>query len=220
MPEISLLAAFLAGLLGGVHCVGMCGGLVAAFSLQAPGAAPRPALHLAANLGRMTSYAIAGAAAGALGSTSLLLQSLFPVERALYALANLMLIGLGLYLADLWRGVLWLERAGGLIWRGLQPVLGRLLPISNVGRAFAAGTVWGWLPCGLVYSMLVMALASGGAASGALLLLAFGAGTLPNLLLMGLAANRLQPLLRRRLVRLFAGLAVAAMGLAALLRLP
>ncbi len=219
MPEMSLLAAMLVGLLGGVHCVGMCGGLVGAFSLQLPGQGPRVGYHLAANLGRIASYALAGGIAGALGGTSLFLQRLFPAEQVLYALANIMLILLGLYLAGLAQTVLVLEKLGGGVWKRLQPLLGRLLPIRSVPRAFAAGMVWGWLPCGLVYSVLITALASASPVQGALTMAAFGLGTLPNLLAMGLLAGRLQPLLQRRGVRVAAGLLVAAVGLWGLARL-
>ena len=219
MPELSLLAAMLVGLLGGVHCVGMCGGLVGAFSLQLPGQGPRLSYHLAANLGRITSYALAGAIAGALGGTSLFLQRLFPVEQALYVFANLMLILLGLYLAGLNQTVLVLERLGGGVWKRLQPLFRKLVPIRSVPQAFAAGMVWGWLPCGLVYSVLITALASGNPMQGALTMAAFGLGTLPNLLAMGLFANYLQPILRRRGLRVAAGLLVVALGVLGLARL-
>ena len=108
--------------------------------------------------------------------------------------------------------VLWLERAGGGLWQRLQPRFGRLLPIRDFRGALAAGAIWGWLPCGLVYSVLVTALASGGAISGALLMLAFGLGTLPNLLAMGWAAERLRALAANRTVKLIAGLTVAGLG--------
>ncbi len=213
MPEFSLLALFLTGLLGGVHCVGMCGGIVGAFSLQLPGSGPRLSYHLAANLGRLTSYVIAGLIAGALGSTSAFLSQLFPAEKILYVLANLVLIALGLHLAGIWSGVLVLEAAGGGVWKRLQPLFKKLVPIQSVPQAFAAGMVWGWLPCGLVYSVLIAALASGSALQGGLTMLAFGLGTLPNLLLMGIFASQLQKLLTRRGVKLGAGLVIVALGL-------
>ncbi|MEK6663687.1 MAG: sulfite exporter TauE/SafE family protein [Pseudomonadota bacterium] len=212
MPEISLLAIFLTGLLGGVHCVGMCGGIVGAFSLQLPGSGPRLSHHLAANLGRLASYVVAGLIAGALGSASAFLSQLFPAEKILYVLANLVLIALGLHLAGIWSGVLVLEAAGGGVWKRLQPLFKKLVPISSVPQAFAAGMVWGWLPCGLVYSVLIAALASGSALQGGLTMLAFGLGTLPNLLLMGLFASQLQKLLTRRGVKLGAGLVIVALG--------
>lgn len=218
MPEFNLLAIFLTGLLGGVHCVGMCGGIVGAFSLQLPGSGPRLSYHLAANLGRLASYVIAGLIAGALGSTSAFLSQLFPAEKILYVLANLVLIALGLHLAGIWSGVLVLETAGGGVWKRLQPLFKKLVPIQSVPQAFAAGMVWGWLPCGLVYSVLIAALASGSALQGGLTMLAFGLGTLPNLLLMGLFASQLQRFLARRGMRLAAGLIIVALGLFGLAR--
>ena len=213
MQEFSLLAIFLTGLLGGVHCVGMCGGIVGAFSLQLPGKGPRISYHLAANLGRLTSYVFIGLIAGALGSASAFLSHLFPVEKVLYVLANLVLIALGLHLAGIWSGVLILESVGGGVWKRLQPLFKKLVPIQSLPQAFAAGMVWGWLPCGLVYSVLIAAVASGSALQGGATMLAFGLGTLPNLLLMGLFASQLQRFLARRGVRLAAGLIIVALGL-------
>ncbi len=223
MPDLSLLAAFLTGLLGGAHCVGMCGGIVAAMSLQAPGAAPvgrgSAALHLAYNAGRVASYGLAGALAGLLGSAAFLSDSLYPLQRGLYGLAQAVLVLLGLYLAGLNPSVLVIERLGGGLWRRIQPLLGRLLPIRSPAQALLAGAAWGWLPCGLVYSVLVSALASGSPLRGGLLMLAFGLGTLPNLLLMGWAAQRLRQFTRQRWLRRLAGLAVAGLGVWGLARL-
>ena len=106
-----------------------------------------------------------------------------------------------------------LEAAGGGVWKRLQPLFKKLVPIQTVPQAFAAGMVWGWLPCGLVYSVLIAAVASGSALQGGATMLAFGLGTLPNLLLMGLFASQLQRFLARRGVRLAAGLIIVALGL-------
>ncbi|MCL6555014.1 MAG: sulfite exporter TauE/SafE family protein [Burkholderiales bacterium] len=218
MPEQTLLAAALVGLLGGVHCVGMCGPLVAAFSLQRSPLPPRFSLYLAANLGRLASYTVAGALAGLLGAGSLFLRRLFPVELVLYGVANGMLVLLGLYLMGLNRWVTHIERAGAWLWRRLQPLLARCLPIRTPAQAFAAGLMWGWLPCGLVYSVLVTALASGSPATGALTMFAFGVGTLPNLLAMGWLAERLAVLVKARGFRVAAGMGVTALGLWGLAR--
>lgn len=211
MPEASLLMAFLAGLMGGVHCLGMCGGIVAAMGLQGAGT-PKLAVPAGYNLGRISSYVFAGALAGLLGSAAFLSDRLLPLQTGLYVLAQIMLILVGLYLAGLNQSVLFLEKAGGLLWRHIQPRVGRLLPVDSFAKALLAGALWGWLPCGLVYSVLVSALASGSAGRGALLMLAFGLGTLPNLLAMGWAAARLRAVFRLRGVRLVAGLCVAAFG--------
>jgi hypothetical protein len=124
-----------------------------------------------------------------------------------------MLIALGLYLMDAWRGLAWLERKGQLLWRHLQPHTRKLLPIDHPGKALALGMLWGWLPCGMVYSMLTMAMLAGSATRGAAVMLAFGLGTLPALMSMSLAGARLQTQLRKPGMRSAAGLVVLAFGL-------
>jgi uncharacterized protein len=210
MPESSYLALFLIGLLGGTHCIGMCGGIVGALSM---GAGSRPALHLAYNAGRIVSYTTAGAIAGALGGASLALSGQLPVRIVLFVLANLMLVALGLYLMGATRSLAFTERFGQKLWRHLQPLSRRFLPARTVAQAFPLGLVWGWLPCGLVYSALVTALTSGSALRGAGMMLAFGAGTLPTLLLAGLLAVRLDEYVAKPVVRFSAGLLVLAFGL-------
>lgn len=223
MIEFSPLAAFLAGLLGGGHCAGMCGGIVTALTLQ-PGrrgslGAKLWPLQLAYNSSRVASYTVLGALAGLLGSAVALFDVVLPLGRGLYIFANLMLIALGLYLAGIWYGLRAIENLGGGLWKRVQPRFARLLPIVTLRQAGAAGLLWGLLPCGLVYSVLTMAFASGRPLSGAALMLAFGVGTLPNLLAFGLLAARLKTLLQRFWVRRLAGLGVAAMGVFGLTRL-
>jgi sulfite exporter TauE/SafE len=219
MPELSLLPAFLAGLLGGVHCAGMCGGLVGAFALGLPGDSSVLAYQIACNLGRVATYVALGALAGAVGAGTLVFEQALPVQKILFGTSCLMLLGLGLYLAGLFARFAALERLGRALWRQVQPLLARVLPIRSVWSALAAGVLWGFLPCGLVYGGVVLALASADAVQGALVMAAFGAGTLPNLLAMGLMAGRLQPLLQDPRVRLFAGAVIAAFGAWGLLKL-
>jgi hypothetical protein len=204
-------AVFLTGLLGGVHCAGMCGGIVAALSGQAGGR--RLPLHLAYNGGRVLSYALAGALAGAAGSVGLLLDGVLPVQLALYVLANVMLIGLGLYLAGVSSVVAWIERLGMALWRRIQPLTRSLLPADTLPRALGLGLLWGWLPCGLVYAVLTTALLTGDALDGAAIMAAFGLGTLPNLLLAGLALRRVTAATRARPLRVAAGGLVLGFGL-------
>ena len=214
MPDSAFLALFLVGLLGGTHCVGMCGGIVGALSMGAP---PRLSLHLAYNLGRIFSYAVAGTLVGALGGGVLSMSGQLPLRLALYLLANLMLIALGLYLMGVTRALSFTERIGQHLWRHLQPFSRRFLPARTLAQAFPLGLLWGWLPCGLVYSALATALTAGSAGKGGLLMLAFGLGTLPNLLLAGFLLARLQGFVRQRPVRLIAGLLVAGFGVWGLL---
>lgn len=216
MSDVGLAAAFIVGLLGGVHCAAMCGGIVGALSL---GSAEdrRWALLVAYNAGRIGSYTMAGALMGALGW---FFAGLFPVQFAqqlLQTVAGVFLVLMGLYLAGRSRLLAGVERAGGLLWRHIEPLGRRWLPVRSVPQAFLLGLLWGWLPCGLVYSALVWTVSAGGAPQGAALMLAFGLGTLPNLLLMGVAAAQLDRWLRRPWVRPLAGGLVVLFGLMLLL---
>jgi len=216
--EAGLAAVFLIGLLGGVHCIGMCGGIVGALTLQTPRRSRAWSMHLAYSAGRIASYAAAGAIMGLIGGAGLMFNHILPVQLLFYVLANLVLIGLGLYLAGLNKWLARLESLGGWLWRRIQPYSVRFLPADTAPKAFALGTLWGWLPCGLVYSVLATALVSGGAARGAGLMLAFGLGTLPNLLLAGMALKRLREFTANRRLRLAAGVLVAAFGVVGLAR--
>jgi len=232
MSALSLFPFFVAGLVGSVHCVGMCGGIVSAFSM----AAPRPAFPIAVttipaaavvdgglrvlayNAGRLGSYMAAGALAGGMLGGVRQLAGVAPLQMAAYWLANLMLVALGLYLMNAWRGLARLEAGGRFLWQRLQPLTRHLLPIRHPGQALALGALWGWLPCGMVYSMLLTAMLTGSASGGAAVMLAFGLGTMPALVTMGLLGNRLQTWTRKREVRLGAGLLVLAFGLLGLAR--
>lgn len=209
MPDSGFFALFLVGLLGGTHCVGMCGGIVGALAM---GGASRWTMHLAYNGGRILSYALAGAIAGALGAASLGLEGQVPARLILYLFANLMLIALGFYLLGATRALAFTERAGQALWRRVQPLTRRFLPATTVRQAFPLGMLWGWLPCGLVYSALASALSAGSAGRGAALMLAFGLGTLPNLLLAGIILARINEFVRRPLVRTLSGLLVLGFG--------
>ena len=214
--EAQFAAAFLIGLLGGVHCVGMCGGFVGALTMQTPRRRNAWSLHLAYSAGRISSYAAAGAMMGTIGGIGLIYNQILPVQLLLYVLANLVLVNLGLHLAGLSNQLARLERLGAWLWRRVQPYGAKILPADTAAKAFALGTLWGWLPCGLVYSLLATALMSGGAGSGAAVMLAFGLGTLPNLLLAGMLFKRLRDFTSNRRVRLVAGALVAGFGVAGL----
>lgn len=212
MPEMDLIGAFFVGLLGGVHCVGMCGGIVGALSFGLPSQRQWPLL-LSYNAGRIVSYTAAGALMGVLGfyfSGPLPVQH---AQRLLQVFAGVFMILLGLYLGG-WSSLLSrIERIGGGLWRRIEPLGRGLLPVRSVRQALLLGLLWGWLPCGLVYSALVWTVGAGGAIHGGALMLAFGLGTLPNLLLMGVAAAQLQRWVRRPAVRAAAGALVVAFGI-------
>jgi sulfite exporter TauE/SafE len=235
MNAAALLPIFLTGLLGSVHCVGMCGGIVGALSAARPRQrhppqavqviaimplpAPSPAVRVAAyNAGRIGSYAVAGAIFGGASQAAATLLQVAAIQGTLYWLANLMVVALGLYLSDLWRGLSHLEAAGQVLWRHIRPLLGPLLPMDTPWRAFALGSLWGWLPCGMVYSVLLTAMLSGSAASGALVMAAFGLGTLPMLFGLGMAGQRMRALMQKRGVRLACGLLVLGFGVLGLVR--
>ena len=129
-----------------------------------------------------------------------------------------MLLAQGLYLAGVWQGLAHLERAGGRIWIHIKPWSRRLLPLDSASKAVALGALWGWLPCGMVYSVLTIAVASGHPIDGALTMLAFGLGTLPNLLAMGFAAEKLRPLLSNVRLRRVAGAVILSLGAIGLMR--
>ncbi|WP_263264302.1 sulfite exporter TauE/SafE family protein [Pseudomonas sp. RIT-PI-S] len=206
----ALASAWLLGLLGGGHCLGMCGGLMGALSLAAPpGQGRRWPLLLGYNLGRVLSYALAGLLFGSLG----LAVAHTPALAVLRTLAALLLIAMGLYLAGWWQGLTRVEALGRGLWRRLQPLSRHLLPARTVGQALALGGLWGWLPCGLVYSALLWSAAQGDAVKSAALMLAFGLGTWPLMFATGLASQGLLAWLRQRGVRVAAGLLVLAFGL-------
>lgn len=204
-------SALVLGLLGSGHCLGMCGGLMGALTLAIPAEQRNRRLRLlvAYNLGRVLSYAAAGLVLGLAGWA----VASTPLALGMRVLAAALLIAMGLYLAGWWSGLTRVEGLGRGLWRRLQPLATRLLPVSSLPRALLLGALWGWLPCGLVYSTLLWAASQGDAGHSAVLMLAFGIGTWPVLLATGLAAERVTALLRRRSVRRAGGLLVMLFGL-------
>lgn len=237
MSGLSLLPIFMIGLLGSVHCVGMCGGIVSAISVVSAPVRRFPVAVVADagknagvgsldvftrvisyNLGRIGSYAVAGAIAGGVVGSARTLAGVSTVQMGGYWLANLMLVALGLYLMGVWQGLAYMELAGHAIWRRVQPLTKKLLPLDSSLKMLAAGGIWGWLPCGMVYSMLLTAMLSGSALSGATVMLVFGLGTMPTLLTMGLLGARLRTWMQRPAVRVIGGLLVLSFGLLGLFR--
>ncbi len=208
--EITLLTLFLLGFFGGGHCAGMCGGLSSAFVLQLPPNLNRAGLIILLNLGRVGSYVLIGLILGLVGQVGISLDETRWLQNILYVAANVLLLLLGLYLAGISSMATKIEGLGRPVWKHLNPVLNKLLPIRSVPACFAVGMLWGWLPCGLVYSASLYALGSGNAWHGGLYMLAFALGTLPNLLAMGFFAAQLKSFLQNRKVRFIAGLLVAA----------
>jgi len=206
------------GLLSALHCVGMCGGIIGALSFSLPAATrdrlSRLTLFLFAfNLGRILSYACAGALFGWLGAALLADGARAWLDDGLRLLAALVMVGIGLYLGGWFPRFAAIERLGAPLWRRLEPLGRRLLPVRSLPRAILYGAIWGWLPCGLVYSMLISAPAQGGPMAAALYMALFGIGNLPVLLATGLLSGRLYGLGRDRRYQHLAGLVVICLGL-------
>lgn len=222
MPQSALIGAFLAGLVGGLHCVAMCGGWVAVAtrggnSPLLPVARLRLA-YLASQAGRVGAYAALGALFGAAGGAALAV-SVVPLQRGLYIAANVLLLMLALAIATGGGGMYaWIEGVGLSAFRRVAPLLRRVGLGHGLPGRFALGLLWGLTPCGLVYGVLPVAMLAGGALDGALVMLAFGVGTLPTLLAAGWTLSRTQRAFTQPWMRYAAALVVAGFAIAGLVR--
>ena len=225
MPIAALIGATLAGLLGGAHCLAMCGGFVTA--LAGPGSPARaptatrllPARVLAwrelpYNLGRITTYAGLGAIAG---GTAWAAGDWLAVQRVLYVIANVFLLALAMAMVSNGKGFVGPQRLGAALFVRVLPAVRPLLVRDNAPARYVLGVIWGLVPCGLVYGVLPIALFAGGALQGAAVMLAFGAGTLPNLLAAAWIVRRFRSrfdslVVRRTAAALLAGFAVVGIG--------
>ena len=213
--EALATAAFLAGFFGSGHCFGMCGPLVVL--LENPiRPEQRWTRRLMYNLGRGSFYVLLGATAGLLGVVLTRVAGLDAGLQLLRVLAAALVITLGIDLAFGLRLLAWLERAGAMLWQRLRPLSTRLSPGASNVSAFGAGMLWGALPCGLVYSSVSLAAASGGIETGGLVMFAFWTGTLPALLVAGSTAGEIARWARRPMIRRLAGLLMIASGAFAL----
>lgn len=222
MPQSALIGAFLAGLLGGLHCFAMCSGWVAVTARPVATVRLAPAGYLlagqaASHLGRLATYVLLGSLFGAAGGAAFA-AAIAPVQFALHVIANVLLLALALAIAAGSGGSTALERFGLALFRRLLPVVTRVAPRDGPGSRFLLGLVWGFTPCALVYGVLPVALLAGSAANGAWVMLAFGLGTLPNLLAAGWTLARARRLLDRRAYRYGAAAIVAGFALAGLYR--
>jgi len=207
-----MITAFSAGLLGGAHCAAMCGGIVGMSCRATPDGARRWTYLMAYNAGRMSSYVFAGMLAGAVGQGGVQLRGGALAQHLTMFFMGITLLVVALNMAGVRPVTESIESAGSLLWRRLQPLARRVLPVQSPFQALGLGALWGWLPCGMVYAMLLTALASGSAAEGGLIMAAFALGTLPNLLLIGVAWSSFMRWMSVRWVRLFASVAVATVG--------
>jgi sulfite exporter TauE/SafE len=213
--DLSLVGAALLGLFGGLHCIGMCGGISASLAGALPQTSTlrgRVLAQFGYNFGRIFSYAVAGALAGGLGLSVLALLGPIGIT-ALRVLAGLFLIAAGLYLSGWWMGMARIEQVGARAWRHIAPFARRLGPLDRPWKLVALGAIWGWLPCGLVYAALAGAVAAGGALEGARWMACFGLGTLPIMLTGGALSNTLMGFVNRGRVRWAVGALVIGFGL-------
>ena len=215
--EITFISAFFVGLFSTLHCVGMCGGIIGALTFSLPEKIRNNRWRLipyvsAYNFGRISSYTVAGALAGGFGDQ---LVSLAPRNGhlALQLFASALMVGIGLYLAGWFPAFARIEHLGKPIWKKLEPISQKLIPVKSPSHAFLFGAVWGWLPCGLIYTALIWSSTASSAKDGALLMLAFGAGTLPTVMIAGILTGWFVRLSRSTYIRPIVGLSVIVMAL-------
>jgi len=213
MIETKFIAAFIMGLMSSVHCFGMCGGISAAFGIATTQqtAVQRLSRLFAYNSGRITCYALLGALFGLF--SQFFATQFHAVIIPLRIFSGLMLIAMGCYVAQWWMGITVFERAGQRLWKIVQPLSFKLAPSKNLRHAYVFGVLWGLLPCGLVYSMLVWVSTSGSVVTSLLLMCSFGVGTLPAMVATGYGALQFNALLQQRRVRQSAALLLVVFGL-------
>ncbi|SKA04672.1 hypothetical protein SAMN02745674_01697 [Lysobacter spongiicola DSM 21749] len=208
---LTIGAALVAGLLGGLHCVAMCGGIATGFSAMSPLGGWRIALE--PNLGRVLGYVAAGAIAGGLGHGIVEVANLDWLAIGLRAGVGLVLVIAALRLLDRRGRLSFLPRPGGGLWQRLRPLQRRLLPANTTPKRLGLGMLWGWMPCGLSTTLLAAAWLQADARNGALTMAAFGLGTLPVMLPLTWSGMRIGQRLQRGPWRTGAGVLVLAAGL-------
>ena len=216
MNEYSWLSAFFVGLAGSVHCVGMFGGIVTSFTFMLPKNTNQWPYLIAYNAGRIFSYVIAGTFAGLLGAS--VTSASFLSAQLLPLLSGIFMILLGLYIANWWRVLTKLEHAGKWLWRLISPYSKLFLPFSTPLHALPYGIIWGWLPCGLVYSSLTWSMTSGSALGGALNMFFFGLGTLPAMLTMGASGATIRLWMTHSITRRLIAVLLIAFGTSLLVK--
>ena len=218
--NIDLFSAFIVGVLGSGHCIGMCGGITSMLTSALPQhtiseskgtrTTTKAQLIIAYNIGRILSYSVLGAIVGFSGSIAA--KNIGLPLTGMRIIAGIFLILLGLYLGQ-W--LMWLnriERLGKKLWQFISPLSKKVLPVDTTLKALGLGAIWGWLPCGLVYSTLTWSLASGNAYTGAGIMLFFGLGTLPALLTISLGLLSIKNILTHPIFRKIMALTVIAYG--------
>ncbi len=212
MPELlSFFTALSLGLLGGAHCLGMCGGIMGALTMAiGPQEYTKKLCIMAAyNVGRISSYLLIAVIFSWFANT---LTDYFLLGFMRFV-AGILLIFMGLYLANWWRGLVALERVGAVVWQYIQPWGKSLLPVKYSWQALLLGCIWGWLPCGLVYTALAYASTSSTLTQAAVTMLGFGLGTLPAVVAGGLMAERFSRWVKHTWLRRSFGVLIIVFGL-------
>ena len=217
MSDSLIYMAFVTGLLGTGHCIGMCGGLVSALSLSEAGRQGGWFFHLLYNLGRISTYTFIGAVVGWLGSALAYTDRFKMVTRSLLIGSDVFVILVGLGTAGLfaWLNVSKLDFPGPM--KAMTLAVAGLRRLPPAISALPLGLLFGFIPCGYLYAVAITAAQSASVATGALMLFAFGLGTAPSLLLFGGAAHWLSGRARTWMLRI-AGLVVAGMGVINLIK--
>ena len=210
--EFTLLGALAAGFFGSTHCLGMCSGIAASLGMQTSGTR-RSVLLVLYQFGRVSSYAIAGAFAG--GAGAMLAGALLPraVRVLPSVLLGLIMVAIGFTLLTNWGGLRRIEAMGLPLWKRIEPIARRLIPAERPSQALALGFLWGWLPCGLVYTLLTAAAASADMTLGAAIMVSFGIGTMPAMFGASVAAQGIRRFMNRPRLRQAAGALVIGFGL-------
>ena len=205
-------AALAAGLLGSAHCFGMCAGISGLFAINANVQSLRTQVPkaIAYNVGRVVTYAFLGVVVAVLGKGAV--DSIPALGPPVRLASGILIILVGLQLAFNWRILAPIETAGAKIWQRIAPAAKGLVPVETVPQALGLGLIWGWLPCGLVYSVLLLAATTTDATAGGLVMVAFGIGTMPAMIATGVSASKIAQFMSGK--RLGAGLLIVVLGIA------
>jgi hypothetical protein len=218
----STLVAFTMGLFSSMHCIGMCGSIIGTLTLSLSPEIRNQKSRLFPfvlnyNLGRVTSYTLAGALTGVIEALVTMPMGEISGHRLLQLLSAAIMTGAGLYIAGWFPRFAYIEKIGLRFWKKIEPFGRKLIPVKNRTNAYLFGMVWGWLPCGLVYSALALAATAGSVSQSALTMLFFGLGTLPAVMGVGIMTGILTRLSRMQRFKQAIGLLMIALALLAAL---
>ncbi|NOQ36995.1 MAG: sulfite exporter TauE/SafE family protein [Methylococcaceae bacterium] len=216
----SYLVAFAMGVFSSVHCIGMCGSIIGTLTLSlAPEirASKRTLFTfvLNYNIGRITSYTLAGAIVGLLGMLFSLPITNGQGHRFLQFFSATIMASAGLYIAGWFPRFAYIEKAGSKFWKLIEPYGRKLIPVKTRLHAALFGMVWGWLPCGLVYAALTVAASTGDVVRSSLTMLSFGLGTLPAVVGVGIMTDTLTKLSRMQRFKQLVGILLIVLAILA-----